>query len=386
TIAAMTLASGQMGPRVLRNFTRDPGTGISLGIFIGTFVYCLVVVRAAARPDFRPGLATSVGVGLGFLCVATLIYFVHHAATMINVQYVISRVAPELRASLAGANVPRERDEVPSPPTDSAAKIGALRSGYIAEIEEERLVHAAARHEARITLKYRPGDFVLADADLALVEPPEIETRLARAIHRAVRLHPRRSTTQDPEYAIRQLVEIGVRALSSGINDPFTAADVLDRLGEGLAILARQELFDGVYRDRDGEIRLVRPASDYQGLVDAMFLQMRQDGKGSPAITIRILEILTHALETEKRTDRRAVLAHHAEMTLDSGRSAGYDPHDLADLEQRYRAFRAEYGRLPVQHGRRARTTRSMPDRSRVVSTSRHPWRASMSPTLVACV
>lgn len=99
TVAALSLASGQMGPRLLRNFTRDGGNQIALGIFLGTFAYALVVLRTVRSVDegsFIPHLGVTGALVLALLCVATLIWFVHHVATGINVETVIDLVHNDL--------------------------------------------------------------------------------------------------------------------------------------------------------------------------------------------------------------------------------------------------------------------------------------------------
>ena len=88
TIAALSLAAGQMGPRLLRNFVRDRGNQITLGIFLGTFAYALMVlrsVRTATEGAFVPHLALTIAIALALLCVGTLVFFVGHMAQRINV-------------------------------------------------------------------------------------------------------------------------------------------------------------------------------------------------------------------------------------------------------------------------------------------------------------
>ncbi len=104
TIAALSLASGQMGPRLLRNFVRDAGNQVALGVFLGTFAYALVVlrtVRSLEEGAFVPHLGVTGALLLALLCVATLVWFVHHIATGINVETVIATVHDDLCAALS---------------------------------------------------------------------------------------------------------------------------------------------------------------------------------------------------------------------------------------------------------------------------------------------
>ncbi|MGD6626337.1 DUF2254 family protein, partial [Xanthomonas citri pv. citri] len=103
TIAALTLASGQMGPRLLRNFTRDARNQVVLGIFLGTFAYALMVlrtVRTVQESPFVPHLAITGAIALALLSLATLVWFVHHIAISINVETVVDAVHRDLCAAV----------------------------------------------------------------------------------------------------------------------------------------------------------------------------------------------------------------------------------------------------------------------------------------------
>lgn len=140
------------------------------------------------------------------------------------------------------------------------------------------------------------------------------------------------------EFAIRQLVEVAVRALSPGINDPYTAISVLDRLGVSLCDVACRELANGVTR-RDQKIMLVVPAMDYDGLVGAMFNMIRQNAAGHAAVLIRMLEVLTAVASCEKRTDRMQVLRRHAFLVSADAERTIKNESDLEDVRRRHAHF-----------------------------------------------
>ena len=300
TIAALTLAAGQMGPRLLRAFVDNRVVQASLGVFVGTYAYALVVLRAIRVGDaasgvqaFVPHLAVSFGMLLAFLGVGTLITFLHGVARAINVQNVIATVDREMHRGLRATRArPGERASFP-PAREGLGRVRCDRRGYVEEFDDRAVAEAARRAGALIHIGFRPGDFLLPSTTLALVDPPELAPKLHDAIVGAIRVGPRRTIEQDPEFAVRGLVEVAVRALSPGINDPYTALAVLDHLGGGLSALSEEELFDGVTRDRAGTPRVVRPTSDYDGIVDTMFHMIREYGAGAPAVAIRMLEVFT---------------------------------------------------------------------------------------------
>ena len=236
TIAALSLAAGQMGPRLLRNFTRDRGNQFTLGAFLGTFSYALMVlrsVRTQSEGAFVPHLSLSVSILLAFVCVATLVFFVGHMAGRINVDTVIALVSDDVRAAIQ--RLTRDRPQ-PMPPRAEmwreAVPVVDGRRGYLQQLHPDGLADWAAAQGTTLRLLVRPGDYVFPGAAIALVKPPVDGAEAA--IRDATALGSTRVSSADLEFAVRQLVEVAVRALSPGINDPHTAIAVLDRLGAAL--------------------------------------------------------------------------------------------------------------------------------------------------------
>ncbi len=260
TIAALSLAAGQMGPRLLRNFTRDRGNQFTLGVFLGTFSYSLMVLRTVRDQDnntFVPNLSLTLSILLAFLCVATLVYFVGHMAGRINVATVIGLVSEDVRSSIERLST--DRPQPAAPPVSywhDATVVLDRRHGYLQHLDANGLADWAAEHGTAIRLLVRPGDHVLPGAPIALTRTPVAGAE--EAIRDATALGSSRISSEDFEYAIRQLVEIAVRALSPGINDPHTAISVLDRLALALSEVAPVHLPTGVTM-RHGEVALVVP-------------------------------------------------------------------------------------------------------------------------------
>lgn len=349
TIAALSLAANQMGPRLLRNFTRDRGNQFTLGAFLGTFAYALTVlrtVRSTEGSEFVPHLALGVGLVLALLCVGTLIYFVGHMAGRINVDTVIGLVSEDMCAAIETAAVEAPQ---PEPPPASfwrdAVSIVDARRGYLQQLDEKGLAKWAAHHGVALRMLVRPGEYVFQGAPIALATR-EVEGAAA-AIHKATALSSTRDESPQLEFAARQLVEVAIRALSPSINDPHTAVSVVDRLGDALCQLAPLRLRSGVTL-RDGEPVLVVPNIDYDGLVDAMFHEIRQNGARSPTLLARILDVLAVVVACEQDAARLAALRRHADLVLaEAGRSIAL-PEDLDVIRKRHGAFEAMTQRGPA--------------------------------------
>lgn len=340
TIAALSLAAGQMGPRLLQSFTKDRSNQLALGAFLGTFSYALMVlrtVRAEAEGTFVPHLSLTVSIVLAFVSVATLVFFVAHMAGRINVDTVIALVSEDVSSAIDRLTATEAQPAVP--PADfwlDATPVVDQRSGYLQHLDRAGLARWAADNHAMIRLLVRPGENVFPGAPIALVKPPV--KGVEDAILTATVLSRQRSDDADLEYAVRQLVEVAVRALSPGVNDPHTAISVIDRLGISLCNLQPLHLPSGVVL-HEGRPVLVVPAVDYDHLVDVMFHMIRQNGSKSTAVLIRILDVLTAVVSCEHDFSRVETLRRHADLVLEDACRAVVNASDLEDVRRRYRGF-----------------------------------------------
>jgi uncharacterized membrane protein len=362
TIVALTLASTQFGPRMLRNFIRDRGTQLTLGTFVATFVFAilsLTSVGSGTSQDFVPHLSITVALGLVLIDLGVLIFFIHHVAKLIQLPEVIASIARDLAvaidAEVAGGNahpvVERGPSEVESRYRleESGAVIPATRSGYLQFIRYGTLVEIAEASDSLIELLHRPGHFIVEGLALARVWPTEDADEVARALHEYHAVGAHRTLMQDLSFAIDQLVEIAIRALSPAVNDTFTAMTCIDWLADGLSKLTARWNPQSVHRDRHGFIRVIAVAPSYDRLVDRAFDKIRQAGRGMPAVMIRQLDALTRVMEHTSDEYQREVLLRQAEMILRSSKTFVSEPSDVADIEQRY--DRLLGAAVAVRHG-----------------------------------
>jgi len=340
TIAALSLAAGQMGPRLLRNFTVDRGNQFTLGAFLGTFCYALMVlrsVRTRGEGEFIPHLSLTFGIVLAFLCVGTLVYFVGHMAGRINVDTVIELVSADVNSAIRRLTT-NEQQPVPPPAAHwkQAVPVKDSRSGYLQHLDSDSLAAWARDNATAIRLLARAGDFVFPNSPIAVMLPAVAGAE--EAIREATAVGAQRVGSEDLEYPVRQLVEVAVRALSPGVNDPHTAMSVLDRLGAALCEIASVRLTTGVFV-HDGRVVLVVPNIDYDGLLDAMFHLIRQNAASSTTVLIRMLEVMTGVIGSETDSSRVRSVQRHANLVLgDAERSIG-TPADLAEVRDRYQKF-----------------------------------------------
>lgn len=191
-----------------------------------------------------------------------------------------------------------------------------------------------------VRIPYRPGDFLIEGCPVMhVVAPAAVDDRLRDKLADTMVIGRRRTMTQDAEHGIHQLVEIAVRALSTGINDAFTAINCIDRLAAILCQVSRRHFPPTKLGDEAGRLRVVVKGNDFEGFADAAFNQIRQNAGTNPAVLIRLLDGIVRVAEVTRTDEQRSVLERHADLVLAEGRRSFAEPQDVAVLERRYQAM-----------------------------------------------
>jgi uncharacterized membrane protein len=360
TIVVLTLASQQFGPRMLRNFIRDLGTQVSLGAYVATFVYAVLAlgsINGTGTRQFVPHLSITVCLALLLVDVVVLIYFIHHIAVTIQLPQVMAGISRDLHAAIE-SQFPERAEAADDPDATSAevdetsrrlwtdgVVVASGTSGYLQFVRHEQLVSMAAANKSVIQLLYRAGHFVTAGLPMARVWPLEAAPAVGAALKRAHIAGPHRTLSQDAVFAIDQLVEIAIRALSPAVNDTFTALTCIDWLTDGLCLVSRRHLTDGVHRDDTGQIRLIEPAPSYSRIVNRACDKVRQAGRGMPAVLIRQMDGMGKVLAVCESAEQRQVLLRQVEMIARAGEVDIAEANDRRDLADRHQDLLDRYVR-----------------------------------------
>jgi uncharacterized membrane protein len=348
-LVTLTLASTQFGPRMLRNFIRDRSTQLTLGTFVATFVYAVLVlvsIGPGSHGDFVPHISVTVTLGLMVADLAVLIYFIHHTAISIQLPQVIASIANDLSGAIRVQGAGTEDGETGGRGPSSAeilvrmeaagGVVKAPASGYVQFIGHRNLIRLAAEVDAVISLDYRPGHFIAQGHPLARVWPPDAAEVVGQTLGRAHVVGPYRTLTQDVSFGIDQLVEIAIRALSPAVNDTFTALTCIDWLADNLCQIVKHWRPARYHRDAQGFIRVIAAQPDYQRLVQRSFEKIRQAAAGMPAVMIRQLDALALIMaDTSGPAQRRVLLEQAAMIDRVSERSVP-EAADRADVRRRY--------------------------------------------------
>jgi uncharacterized membrane protein len=358
TIAAVAFASGNYGPRLLANFMNDRGNQISLGVFIATFVYNLMLLRVVrneagsggsggegAVSAFVPQFSMLVSTLSVIVSVGVLVYFLHHTPASIRINTVLAGIGRHLVRSIE-ERFPNEgaRDGAREP--GEGAPVPADKVGYIEIVAFSELDAIARETGGAIRLRARTGDFVHPHRPLADYRGAALDEDLKRRIRECFSVGASRTPEQDIEFLIDELVEIGLRALSPGINDPFTAVTSIHWMGAGMAKLAERDLGFGPERE-SYDRELVQPLPDnFERFLKRSFGSIRPSAAGSPIAAKMFLDALwgvaigatsrerLHAIREEARRLRRQAESALQGPALDEVRERATElEHNMAGLE-----------------------------------------------------
>ena len=314
TMLVLQLASTQLSPRVMRTFLRDRANQVVLGLFVATFVYTLLVLRDVRSPidgddPFVPGVSIWVGFVLLLASVAAFIYYIDHMAHSIRASTVIASIARETEQAIERLYPGRVGAQAIQPPlTDigDAAKVTlkAPRAGVLVSVDHARLLQLAGTGVRRVEVVPTIGEFLPRGAPMARLSGAR---EAADAVRAALVIEDERSMEQDAAFGFRQLVDIAVRALSPGTNDPTTAVQALDRLHDLLRRLVEREIPSPVRRDDSGQVVLVLPRPGWDDYVELALDEIRLAGERQLQIGRRIRHLLGDLLGVAG-DERKAVL------------------------------------------------------------------------------
>jgi uncharacterized membrane protein len=298
TFVILTLAASQLGPRLILLFIGDKEIQAVLGLFLGTILYLIIVLRTLddlLGPEGVPHGAITVASILTIGCLCALLFYIQKISKALIADNVVEAVSNSLQQDLRMI-MRKNPGAEPAPPVRSGHRPQYLsigKRGYVQMVDYDWLIEVARKQDAQFEIKVRAGHYLLRAGDHVCIFAHQTLSQEAEdAIRSGFVIGRQRTPAQDMEHGIRQLVEIALRALSPGVNDPFTAIAVVDRLGAALEDIFHRPLQPETFRDEAGEIRVIASRSDAPGLINSAFDAIRQAGRDAPAVLIRIADVL----------------------------------------------------------------------------------------------
>lgn len=346
TISVLATASSTYGPRLVRNFMKDRANQFVLGVFCATFLYCVMVLRTIrAKTDsvdgFVPDIAINGAVLLAVLNVAVLVFFIHHIADSIQVSTLAGRVRRELEQSIETAFPDRDTDSdndptvAANPPKTPAGLVRAKRdSAYIQAIDTDRIMKAATEAGAVVRLPHPPGRHIIKDDVIAEVWPSSCAESLAETIRHSISTGQERTPYRDPRFAVQQVVEMGVRALSPSTNDPYTARNALDEVTSGLALACSRPRPQDRFRDDDDVPRLFISATTALLLLDETFDAVRAYGLEHRIVILKACELAQRLLDASTALDTSQGIRDHISLLVQAFEGTNPMDRDAQDVRR----------------------------------------------------
>lgn len=347
TMLVLQLASGQLSPRVMRTFLRDRGNQVVLGLFVATFVYTLLILREVRTPvagegGFVPSVSIWVAFALLLASVAAFVYYIDHMAHSIRASTVIASIWKETVAAIDHLFPARLGDDAdPGAIADEGDRdkpgghvlvLTSRRTGVVVGVDEEALFRAASNGDRRIELVPAIGDFVAENAPLIRLWG-SWDAPAAEALHAAIGLADERTLEQDVAFGFRQLVDIAIRALSPGINDPTTAVQALDRIHDLLRRLAVCRFPSRFRADELGVIRVIVQRPGWDAYVHLGLDEIRLAGAAQLQVHRRIRAILADLISVA--ADRRQAVLRDERARIEAAAERSFaDVRDRADATE----------------------------------------------------
>lgn len=361
TLVALTLASSQFGPRLLHNFIRARANQITLGVLVGTFLFCLIVLRSA-RADVLPYVSGLVAFALTLASLALFLYFVHHLVRSLQAENIVESVAGRLLAAIEVVFPephPSSRDEEQAEASrenwdelQNEVSVETHTAGYLQFIDTANLLQLASQESIRIRVLARPGQLLLDKSCLFAYERSEpLSEEQKQQFLGCFIVGQQRTPDQDFEFEFRQLVEVGVRALSPGINDPFTAVNCIDLLAIALGRIAQRKISTNTFYDDDGVPRVRLRPSSFHNLLETAFLQLRHDGAGRPDIALRLFEVLLLLAEQARNCEQLEAIGDFGGLLLDEAVDRSRSAYDRERFKEAHSELDARIAQLQPELG-----------------------------------
>lgn len=319
TIVALTVTSTQYTPRVLRNFMRDRANQVVLGVFVGVWIYCLLVMRTISNDEWKfvPALAVMTAVLLAIIASGFLIFFIHHISSTIQASEITASITRETLHAIDKLFPDQIGDKLETQDLHEIQAdqqwhpVAADTMGYIQGINLESLLAFACDRKTVVRLESGIGEFIAPGrplASLAMAQPPDAAT--CHDLNSIFAVGTYRTIDQDPAFGIRQLVDIALKALSPGINDTTTAVSCIEHIGVILTRFTRCSMAAPCRYDGN-TLRVIACRTDYNALVGRSFSQILECAGGNSEIHLRLLLALEQIAHGTSARQRLAALRLH---------------------------------------------------------------------------
>lgn len=362
TILSISYTTSQVGARLLNNFMRDTANQVTLGVFISTFLYCLMVLRTvrngadvgsdSSMTAFVPHIAVSVGLLLAIASVGVLIYFIHHIPESIHISNIVAGVGRDLNQQIdkqfpsrVGQPHPestarQSEADLPQSFYRSARAVTSVSTGYVKFVDTDGLMRIATEHDLVVRMRFRAGDFITPGNLLMSVSPDStVDEALAKQLRATLITGSQRTPRQNLRFVFNQLTEVAIRALSPGVNDPFTATNCLDWLQSALENLSQRQMPDAYRYDDAQHLRIVAEPESFANFADLVLHQLRPYVSADQNASVHMMETLAKVTASASCSAHRRLLLRHACLLRRDCRMSLPNRQWMRMLDERFRSI-----------------------------------------------
>lgn len=308
TISVISTASTTYGPRLVRNFMRNRNNQIVLGVLTATFVYTLLVLRTIKSADdgddesFIPHMAVNAAIIFGVIDVFVFVWFIHHIASSVQIETISTQACKDFERTIKNTWHDPDDDGVECfpAPTEGGGLVAAHQGGFLTRIDYDMLRRDAESCNVNVSLLARPGDHVVEGAPLAQVWPEQRADAVAKALRDHLHLSASRTTEQDLRFAQQQLVELALRAMAGGTDDPYTAITVFQQITPGIVTAVSRSEDANVLLDDAGAPRVYLRPVTIQEIVDMPFDHVRPHALGFRIVAEALVDLAHHVRANAK--------------------------------------------------------------------------------------
>jgi uncharacterized membrane protein len=325
TLVAIQLAASQYSPRAVRVFIRSRVTRVTLGLFLATFVFSLIVLvsnraSVASAKQFAPVVSVSTLLALILATVFGFVAYLHGVVRLMRVQYLLETIATETRRAILENFPPASAYvEVEPPRADPSPHRICYTgtAGVITATDLHGLAELCRQKECWLELTVGVGEYLAHGTLIALVHGGDLQ---GRDVTRFFLIRGERTFVQDPAFGFRQLVDTAIRALSPAVNDPTTGVQAIDRICDLLAITGCRLDPTGLRVDSAGTVRVKRKLRDFDALLVLALTEVIRYGADAPQV-VRRLRGAFDELESTLPKERHTAIARQRSL-LDAAASA----------------------------------------------------------------
>ncbi len=347
----MQQGSAQFSPRVIPGLTRDPFSRRVIAIVVGAFTYCLVVLQRVRGPlssdgeAVIPNFAVALGLVLGLAAVLAVVAAIHHTAQQMDVSKILTSIVAEASRTPATKPGLAPTDRLDPPVGVPSTVVRFTSHGWVRQLDLEALIGVAPPGGV-VRVETIPGRYAIRSTILATIwpaVPADDMERVSDRVRDAVTLGPTRTMVDDAAYGVRQLVDVALKALSPGVNDPTTAQDAIFHLGTLLQVRLTSPRAASAYEIDDDRRLLVPEAFTDEQLAELAIGELRLAAADYPTVCVYLFEMIADVAEATGDGDRATTLVEQAPLLMANAEHAGLPDHELQQVR---RAFVKRFGDL----------------------------------------